>query len=772
MNNTRISLANFPAINDPDKGKKSWIKKSIKACWDDFTNIRTSSFYGGRRRYPIIKSYMLGEQDISQYKKKLNIDIANGDKSWNNMDGRVIKIGPKFRRMTIASLVGNTWKVGIKAVDPSSKDEHDEYYARNAARLELKKRFKEQGLDPSMISETDDNFRDMDDLDLYMKYSYKSRMAIEAEEMLRLVMTNNKFSNIREQQIEYLHDYGLLGYKEHFDVNGDIKIAGLDPSNVIVSICKEKDFSDAIYIGEVMDLTISDLRSMDLENEISDDEYEKIAQISGSSMGMSDLRDRFDVENYEDYRIQVLDIEFFSDKSIIIENGNNSQGNFRSSRANKVRKREGQEYKEANYKVIYKGKWVVGTTVFFDCGLQTDMKRAKNNLADTSLSYHLFAPELDNMETYSMGENYIPVLDQIQLAWYKYQDVIASAKKKGILIELTSLENIPLGKGGTQLTPIQVIDFYNKTGSVVYRRVDDSGKTSNYKPIDELNNGLGDEASRYFTEIYNCIQLLRDISGYNELTDGSTPDARTLNGVAKLASESTNKSIDFMKRADRRMIEGLSQGLMIRVQDAAKDGRLSSYARAIGKDSVKYLEMAPDVGLAELGLVIEEEPDEYQRERFSERINIAIQGNQINIADAMIVESMDNLKHAQALLALKIERNIDKQQEIAMQNQEMNAKVQQEALAMAAKAKEQELTLKAKFDSELEAQKATASQELLNKKYEWEFKIEEMKVLGSLEESKVSGVSRNYVADKTSDTKEKIEQSKSEGNKELVSNEK
>ena len=69
------------------------------------------------------------------------------------------------------------------------------------------------------------------------------------------------------------------------------------------------------------------------------------------------------------------------------------------------------------------------------------------------------------------------------------------------------------------------------------------GIASNYKPIEELDNGIGNEATQYFGIITNNIQLLRDILGFNEITDGSTPDPRTLNGVAKYASESTNNSI-------------------------------------------------------------------------------------------------------------------------------------------------------------------------------------------------------------------------------------
>ncbi|MCL5460317.1 hypothetical protein M3M33_16895, partial [Loigolactobacillus coryniformis] len=77
-----------------------------------------------------------------------------------------------------------------------------------------------------------------------------------------------------------------------------------------------------------------------------------------------------------------------------------------------------------------------------------NMKRAANNLNDVKPSFHFFSTMLHNMNTKSMGENYISIANVLQIAWMKYQDVIASARKKGYSIEVGSLENVPIGKGG------------------------------------------------------------------------------------------------------------------------------------------------------------------------------------------------------------------------------------------------------------------------------------------------------------------------------------
>jgi hypothetical protein len=71
----------FPSHEDEIKDKK-WIQRYGKACWDDFTSINTNSFYKGRHRYAEIDKYMVGEQDATQYFKRLDIDSANLDKQW------------------------------------------------------------------------------------------------------------------------------------------------------------------------------------------------------------------------------------------------------------------------------------------------------------------------------------------------------------------------------------------------------------------------------------------------------------------------------------------------------------------------------------------------------------------------------------------------------------------------------------------------------------------------------------------------------------------
>lgn len=748
---------NSPVINgfpshtiDSNLKDKEWVAKYLKAAWADFSTYYPNQMYNGRDKYHEIKLYMYGKQSVSRYKKLLQPrDVANEDQSWININWDILPIIPKFRRIALSTLFKSDYNISVDAVDPVAQDDKQKFYADNAAKLILKEEFAKKGLDPEMIPEPEIDATNLNELDMYMNYSYKHRMAIEMEQALELIMNLNKFENERNKVIEDLHDWGIGGYKEYFDAQGNIKIKRINPMNLVMSYTTDPNFKDIQYVGEVTEMTIADLKQL-AGDKISDEDYEMIAEKYANKYNVaSTLRDLNSNYNgiYDGFRIKVLDLEFYSYNHIVLEERINSKGNKVVGRAAKAKpNRSDKKYSKTDYKVVYKGKWIVGSDVFFDCGLATNMKRAKSSLTDTSLSFHLAAPNMYQMSTYSLGDQMKSIADQIQLAWYKLQNVMLRARPRGIMIELGALENVPLGKAGRALKPMEILDLYNQTGNLVYRRLNDEGNASNYKPIEELDNGIGSEAVQYFNIIKQNIDLLRDILGFNEVTDGSTPDPRMLNGVAKYASESTNNSLDFIKRAERDLLERLCYDLTLRIQDAAINGNISGYIRALGSESVQFFKLDPNVSAYECGLKVRQKPTEFEKEKLSRRIEQAIQSNQITLADAMMIENLENLKYAEVLLGYRITKNQEEAQKRAMEQQQMNGQIQMQSAQAAEQAKQQtmqmEMQLKAQY---LQMEKQLESQ-LLGMKLQNEALIEQGKISGKINTAKIEADSREYIA--------------------------
>jgi len=318
---------------------------------------------------------------------------------------------------------------------------------------------------------------------MQMNYTFKHQMAIEAEQGIKLILEQNKIEQMREKIKEDLFDYGVAGYKEYIDSNGAVKVRTVNPRNILINQCKKKDFSDAAYTGEIIEMTISDLKQA-AGNQFSETEYESIAkQYIGWLGNPKEWPSSLSVYNkgYDKFRIRLLDLEFFSVNEMVYEQRIDRRGNkvFARAKYDDKNKRK-DKYDRVAFKVVYKGKWIIGTNYIFDYGLCTDMKRAKSSLMDTELSYHLIAPEFYDMKAYGMMEQIIPIADAIQIAWYRLQNAINQSKPKGIMIEMGALEDIPLGKGGKMLSPMKVIDLFNKTGTLVYRKSDAQGRMTNY----------------------------------------------------------------------------------------------------------------------------------------------------------------------------------------------------------------------------------------------------------------------------------------------------
>ena len=764
--NTNGRGMGFPSHTlDSSQKDEKWIAQYIKAAWTEFTSYYPNQMYNGRDKYHEIKLYMNGNQSISRYKKLLQPrEVANEDQSWININWDILPIIPKFRRIALSTLIKSNYDISIDAIDPMAQDDKDNFYKENAAKIMLRDEFQKQGMDKGEIPAPEIEAESITELDMYMNYSYKHRMAIELEQAIQLIMNLNKFDTERQRVIEDVHDLGMGGYKEYFDAGGNIKIRRVNPMNLIMSYTVDPTFKDIQYIGEVNEYTLPDLRQL-AGSQLTEDQYitiaEKFINSKANPGSARDMNSSYD-KNYDGFRIKVLDIEFFSYNSIVLEERINSKGNKVVGRAAKIKNGKGdKKYTKTDYKVVYQGKWVIGSDIFFDCKMATNMKRAKSSMTDTTLSYHIVAPHIYQMSTYSLGDQMKSIADQIQLAWYKLQNVMLRARPRGIMIELGALENVPLGKAGRALKPMEIIDLYNQTGNLVYRRLDDQGQASNYKPIEELNNGIGSEATEYFNIIKQNIDLLRDILGFNEITDGSTPDPRMLNGVAQYASESTNNSLDFIKRAERDLMERLCYDLTLRIQDSAASGMINGYVRALGSGTVQFFKIDPNVSAYECGLIIKETPNKFEQDKFSRRVEQAIATNQITLADAMMVENLTNIKYAEVLLAYKIKKNQEDAQRRAMETQQMNGQIQMQSAQAAEQAKQQTMAMEAQLKERYLQMEKTLESQLLAMKLQNEAMIEQGKIAGKIDTAKIESDSREYVAQiKTSS--EKLKQSSKE----------
>lgn len=709
----KITMNKFPDHLIPnDQKNEDWGLQFCKAIWDDYSVMENMSFYSDRSAYTRYMSYALGRQSIVKYQNLLNKDQAE-DFTYFNIDWSPLPIFTKFREIALARVKQVDYNVEATPVDPIAKVEQQENKARQAAKI-IGREVLSQA-DPNMIpgsplQKAEGEFNSLDELEVLHSVTYKHAAAEQIEEAIEYVLNYNDFEEVRAEVKRCIFDFGIGGAKEYVDANGVVRVRAVDPSNIVINKCERRDFKDAQYIGEVVSMSIQDVAA-DAGHKFSKEQLDKIvsqAKNKYSSNGKSRTNGTIYQRETDDLKVDVLEVEWISVNEIIYEMGEDKRGNMMASRSNrkKAAKKKGQNHKTARYKTIYTAKWIIGTDFMWDFQMQNYQKRKRSELQETEFSYHLFAPQFDRLTSRisSRVDQAIPVIDAMHLAWFRLQNVIATARPKGISIEIGALEDVDLGVGQQQFTPYDIIDLYNKTGNLVYRRKDETGVQSNFLPINELNNGLGQEADQYFALIQQNIQLLRDITGLNEVSEGFGGE-RTTNDVAALANQSSNNALHSIIEADQNILKRTYQSVLLRLSSIFQGNSEvinPMYAQALGKDTVSFIGDMKAASSYEYGIILENKPDLIERQKFLARLDQYSNTGLLEPDDIFLVENTPSLKKAQMIISYKIKKRKEEAQKAQQQQQQAQAQMQQQQMQMQMQMDQQRIQMEAQAKMEIE----------------------------------------------------------------------
>lgn len=708
------NVYSFPShfVNPAEKGE-DWIAQMVNAIYTEWGTQSIHSFEKGADRYRLNRLYSLGKQPIDIYKPMFEL-ADDENSSYINLDYSPLPVIPKFRRITNNRFSKIDFDILAQAIDPYALDEKSEYEATERANIKVREMLDELGIDTEVLNSGEvDQPMDEEELSIKMEFGYKHNQAIDLEKRIDAVYAHENIKEKIAQTRDYGFTDGVWAMKVSTDQRtGKVTIRAVDPSQLIVSPTNDPYFRDIWYAGETILMTISDVREMAkatgvaLNEDALEDLAAKNAGLNGNPKNYAGRA--IGAYAYDSCRVPVFDVEFLSCNRFWYEKRWDKRGNPVLGRTDKPKNKQGREYYNDDRSVVYRAKWVPGTTVLFDYGLKNDVPlRQEGNSWEAQLSYKIVAPELNGMETSPIIENIIPIADQICIAWYKLQNVIARAIPKGIMIEIGALEDISLGGGGEKpMRPIDVLDMFTQTGILVYRKISMDGSMTNYKPIEELKNGLGDEAVAHFAVIDAHIQKIRDMIGFNDITDGTTPDPKTLNGVASMAAEATNNALHHMFEAEKKILEMLAEDVAIRVHDSVAFKENSPYRYIMAPSTVKSIRENKAQIHRQFSVVLEYGSDKFEKEKLSARVEKAMDAGQITLADALVVDRCRNTKQAEQILAYRIKKNAERQAQMKQQEVLTNAKAQADAAAQAEEAKRQtlefEYTLKLKEIERLE----------------------------------------------------------------------
>lgn len=706
-----------PSIKESDQYGNEY-GKSIENQW--FNGKGEQQLYQKKRwDFQEYRAYRMGNQSTDRYKKYVN---PSGDSAWVNLDFSPLAIIPKYVDQIKAYIVKRFFNVCATAIDPIASSEKDKERNLIAARMILKEIMQEMGSERG-VAKLSKQFipEDGEELEIYMSTNYKMAVEIALEQAIEFTFSINQFEEkVFKEVVDDLITLGIAGAKTELHPEKGIVTRYVDPINLVYSYTRSKFFDDIVYAGEVVYMTIAEVRErFNIDDEKVLKELAEYAQNKWGNGTITDFQNRYvgaydrDVQNYRRYpydsfKVQMLDFEFITTDKNVYEKKQTRFGsstftkkpdNYRSPQKSKFKRELFSDFSQC----VYGGVKVVGKDMIFGYGRKSNQKRKKNSLQTTELSYKIVALNLKENFFTGYVQRMIPFADDMMRAHIKKQIVVAKMRPPGLIINLDVLDRVDLGDG--ELKPLELQDIMEQTGNLYIRTRDFSG---DYDPSPPVRDNIANYVNLINQQIlaYNhALQQLRDVIGFNEISDGSTPDSEQAVGVAQMAVTASNNAISHIADCAYNVVGRVADSVVTFIQDIIEysPSMKKIYEEAIGKYDVQAISLMDRVPAHLFGINIEVDLSEDEKLELIRDIQIALQAGQIDISDKYKILSMRNIKSAGRYLAMRVRKNIARQQQEKMQSiqaqGQVNAQNQQEKTLGEIKKMEVEYNLKGQFET-------------------------------------------------------------------------
>jgi hypothetical protein len=729
-----------PLASVEQKSSPKYGLQYAKAIFAEWGNVDSeSSLYRRRfKEFETSRDYANGTQDSSKYKELLSsLNPNNGDGSLLNIDWNPVPIIPKFVKIVVNKILSTSPYPNLEAIDPLSRSEKDFKKEQVRVRIENKdiiRQAKESGIevdiDPDKLPETPE------EVEIFLETNVKTDAEIAAQIATQITLSWNDFDERTYRRcVEDLVSCGMAVAHRSNDPNYGIVTEYVDPARFIHSFTEDPNLSDIVYAGHVKRISIAELKRLAKE-EFTEEQYMEIARsvrnkYSNAPNRFNDSRydSGFDTYHYgyDEYSVEILDFEFLSVDSMVYEKKMSKYGNIGFYF-------KGDSYKAPTQSVydrepvymlnttLYGGTYIVGTNYIFNYGPKKNVPKNIHDLTKTRLSYSAVAINMRRMIPKSLVAGIVGFADQIQISHLKIQQAIAKAKPDGIIIDIEGLENVQLGMGG-ELQPLEIQDIYEQTGVFYYRSKNPEGGFQN-PPVRSIDNQIRnvEQLIRHYNHYLNMI---RDVTGINEVMDGSTPKGEQLVGVRQQAMAAGNNAIYDITNASmvlyRRVCEDIVKCLQILPPQSII---YQAYERAIGKANMDVISSFKELPMYNFGVRVVREMSDNEKSYLEQNIQIALAQKEIDLEDAIAIRQLKDVDQAERLLIIRRQKRIKMQQQMQQDNIQAQAQANAQATQAASQAKMQEEQMRIQLEMQKMEADFNYKAMLLEKEYELRMQLE------------------------------------------------
>jgi hypothetical protein len=744
----------FPSqiASDAEKMSKDYgntIGRAIENEWFSSDN-GNSRFKSNQATFHNLRLYARGEQGIQKYKDELSI---NGDLSYLNLDWKPVPIIPKFVDIVVNGISDRQFDIKAYSQDPYGVEKRTKYMEAIIRDMQTKElnEFAQKEFGVNLFeSDVDVLPKNKEELDLHMQLSYKQEVELAEEQAITVLLDGNNYDLIRRRCNYDLTTIGIGAVKNTFSKAEGATVEYVDPVNLVWSYTDSPYFEDIYYVGEVKAVHLNELKKQ--FPWLTNDDLQKIAGQNTSNNGFYDRT--LSNSDYDDSNtVQVLYFNYKTFTNEVYKVKETATGAAKIIPKTDEFNPPEEMYEEygisklsKSLEVVYEGVKVLGGQLL-KWELAKNMIRPKSDYTKVKMNYSIVAPRMYRGRIESIVSRITGFADMIQLTHLKLQQVMSRMVPDGVYLDADGLAEVDLGNG-TNYNPQEALNMFFQTGSVIGRSFTQDGDMNPGKvPIQEITTGAGGQKMQSLIANYNYyMQMIRDVTGLNEARDGSTPDARALVGVQKLAAANSNVATRHILEGSLFLTADLCEGLSLRISDILEySPTKEAFIHKIGNQNVAVLEEMSDLYLYDFGIFIELQPDEEERAVLENNIQAAVQSGLIDLSDAIDLREIKNIKLANQLLKIRRNEKQLRDQQMQQQNIQAQADANAQAQQVAAQAEvqkqqaliQQKIALeqaKAQIDSQKLIQEASLKKELMSLEFEMNMRLKGIEVKGKKEE--------------------------------------
>ncbi len=674
MAKTKSQSYDFPsqAVSDSEKKSVEYgtkVAKAIEQEWFNQGQGIQGRYYSTRDDFHKLKLYARGDQSIKKYKDEFAI---NGDLSYLNLDWKPVPIIPKFVDIVVNGMQDRLYSVRAKGEDTLSTERRTQYVEAiqrdmNAAAM-LDAVENQLGVDVRNV-EKQNLPSNSEEFDLYMQLNYKQGIEIAEEEAIENIFNLNKYEYLKNRVDYDLTVLGIGAMKHSFNNTDGVKLDYVDPANLVYSYTEDPYFNDVYYFGEVKKVKLNELKKQ--FPSLKDEDFDEIAKKSGSwstyNLNFDNTNDNADnnvaTVLYFNWKTWGNNVYKIKETSTGAEKAIKKDDEFNPPKDKRTRFQRVAKAEE----VLYEGVYVLGQNKLLKWEKASNMIRPSSNANKVLMNYVVCAPRIYKGKINSLVSKMTPYADLIQLTHLKLQQAIQRMTPSGVYLDADGLAEIDLGNG-TSYNPQEALNMYFQTGSIIGRSLTVEGDPNPGKvPIQELPGGGGNQVQLLIGAYNQYLQMIRDITGLNEARDGSDPDPKALVGVQKMAAANSNVATRHILDSSMFITKKLAECISLRFKDVLEFHPTKElFINSIGGFSVGSLKELQNLHLHDFGIFLDLEPDEEEKARLENNIQMALTQGSIFLEDAIDIRQVRNIKLANQLLKF---RRVKKQQADAAQSE-------------------------------------------------------------------------------------------------------